>query len=187
MVRLITCFILVFLLQSCFCISKVKNTEFGYVRKKEVDKYNFDAKLFQKLDTFSLYEELLYYKYYEKTFERDQRNGKTFLRFYNNGKFSYFPRIGYDSKQLKLISNYRLTRNDFNPLKSLQGYYYNNHNELFAKTIVRGDGCRAQKNIKNLTVKGDTIILSSKKDKIKKYYVKRRTDKELLAGWKPDW
>ncbi len=196
MVRLTIYFVIVFLLQSCFCLFEAESTEFGQARKKQANKYNFDVKLLQKIDTLSLYEELLYYETNGKILERYINHGKSFLRFYNNGKFSYFTRVGYDEKKFKSIPNYRLTRSDFNPLKSEQGYYYSDGNELFIKIITWSPGitlgiiCETKKIIQNLTIKGDTIVLSEDYGKnyySKDYYVKRKVDKELLIGWKPDW
>lgn len=186
MVRIAVFFVMAFFLQGCFfCIISIKpkNAE-GYIRKKGLNKYSFDAKSFKKLDTLSLYEELSYYEYEGKTLKRDSLNGKTFLRFYGNGKVSFFVRIGYDRKKYEIIPNYHLTRDDFNPSKSVQGYYYNVKDELFLKTIYGGD-CFVLKEVRKLFIKGDTVVLLKKY--YKSYYVKKKVNKKLLTGWEPDW
>lgn len=179
--------IIVFFSFSCCCYNG-KLTEYGHARIEKFKPYTkteIDANIYSDIDTLSIYEHI-YDIYAGKIYERDSLIGREFLRFYSMGKASSFISVGYDQTQFRNIPNYEINKDDFNPLKSRQGYYYQKKNKLYLNHLIVRQ-CGVTGYLSEIIVKKDTIILIPEELIIKHVYVKRNIPKDFLEGWKPDW
>ncbi|QMU63312.1 MAG: hypothetical protein GKR88_02805 [Flavobacteriaceae bacterium] len=114
--------------------------------------------------------------------------GNNFLRFYGSGKFSVFNRVGYDSKNHKLLSNYKISREDFNPEKSQMGVIYDVEKIIYTRHLIINQ-CKADISNAILTIKGDSLYLKSvgHPHMGTRVYMKYNINNTFLEGWKPDW
>ncbi|MGY0408206.1 MAG: hypothetical protein ACWIPJ_07620 [Polaribacter sp.] len=171
-------------MQSCLCYKGPK-TEHGQPRKEIKIKNTFNKNIFEVIDTLAIYENITYIQN-ENVYPVENSRGKFNLRFYNNGKFGAFS-IGFDNKNFKLIPNYKVSRKDFDPLKSQMGYYYSQNDKIYLKRLIINQ-CQIDVYESEIIVDGDTITQINLREKgSKTVYVKRKVPKEFLENWKPDW
>jgi len=130
--------------------------------------------------------------YYGKHLKVLKEKGSSFLKFYPNGKVSYFPLVG-NIEYSELISNYEFKKNDFDPRKSFMGYYYYYYlkGEEINMLKVHLKECNAANLPSNITIKGDTLFVQAKRYGSRNYgirvFVLSDIPLEFLEGWEPDW
>lgn len=173
------------MLQSCFCY-KGSSTEYGQPRKEIIVKnQQFDITLLKEIDTLAVYELITYIRN-DNVYVVDNSRGKSYFRFYSNGKFGAFG-LGYDSDEFKLIPDYKISREDFNPLHSQMGYYFTKNNKIYTKRLTMNQ-CQIQVYESELVIKENIIEeISLQQKRSKNIYVKRSIPKEFLENWQPDW
>lgn len=179
MVRGFYIFIIVLLFQNC-CYKGFRN-EYGMPRKNIKIDNVVDQDIYSKIDTLCLYEYLYRYEdpYPKRLDLAKDYNGKQYIRFYGNGKYSLF---GFEKSTTNLPDGeYQFTRDDFNPKKSIMGYYYSKNNRLFSK-IFGTNQCQAYIFKSEFLIKKDTIIeINNNASSYYYIYIKR---KYQMKYWK---
>lgn len=181
MVRFLFLFCIV-LLFSC----KVRKNEYGIPRTNlKYKKLNLSEEVFNKIDTLSVYKRIGYYygsvntvneiNYLDSRWYPDTLSGEKYLRFYENGKISYF----FIRKQ-DLVN-----RECFNPKRGKMGRYYFKRNHIFVQIYSYGEGFGHLSNSKTI-IKKDTLFMIN--GNYHKVLIKEKNiPKKWLENWQPDW
>lgn len=177
------------------CCYKGPKTIYGKVRPGKVYRLSYDDAFFNYVDTNAIYE--IYKAEYSSGWVVDYDSVKqqkewhtVFVRFYGNGKVSYFyktnlvPKTNYFEPS---VVGHQLKHEDFDPKKGLSGWCY----RLGEKQMVKFAGinqCSLDFSRSEIIAIGDTIILDFTYPKgTKKSFLKTENSKSLVEGWKPDW
>ncbi len=183
MVRFIFLFAVSFLFQNC-CYYGLRNSH-GFPRNNNFNLNLVNSKIdYSQIDTTCVYENIGYYENSILVID-DNRLGKNFIKFYENGRIAEFLGVGYDKKLFKLTSNYSLNKEEFNPLNSYMGYYYFINNRLEAKQFLNNQ-CDMFWVKSTIYIKNDTLIQEYNRFFNNSIYVKREIPVEYLI-YKPDW
>lgn len=185
MVRFITSLIVLLILNSC-CF-RGSHSNYGVQRTGSVDRFFKNRNITIK-DTLVLYDQI------KTCFNGDcyapdtLSHGKTYLRFYPNGKVSSFINLGLNKNRNNLTKGYLLKREDFNPGKSRMGYYYQKDDKAYISLFVINQ-CAAEWYKGELTFKNDYLVVKNLKKNISDsvIYKVKKVPPDLLTGWKPDW
>lgn len=158
-------------------------SEYGLPRKK----INFFSQSIysKKIDTLSIYKNILNYKYNKQDksydyFEKTTTNSYkyvSYLKFYANGKLGLFIIPKKDTLKLE--------RSFFNPKKAKMGYYEVNENLIKTRNSTIGGVSFFIVN-QHGVINGDSIKLIDKNQGVN-IYIKKEVSKQLLNDWKPDW
>ena len=178
-------------LSSC-CYRGYRN-ELGVARKEIKVPSIANEEIYSIIDTTSLYELKYRVTNIDKILIHDPKEnlGRYLLKFYSDGKVGAFI-IGYDDKKFKYDSSYNISKSDFNPKKSLMGYYYKENNKIKIKQFG-AELCKSFINRGEIKIIGDTLLITERRNKLmlndyeKKGFVKIKVNKKNLSDWQPDW
>lgn len=167
------------------CCYKGLHNEYYFARKKIRVDYKLDKEIYNLIDTNSVYEHIGYYEENKIEVEKNYTMGKMFLKFYGNGKVGFFVRVGYNRKTFKIIPNYQISKDDFDPSKSYMGYYYLHKDRIIANQFLHNQ-CQMFYTKSEIFAKKDTIIQVFKRFYNSGVYVKKKVPTEWLSK-QPDW
>lgn len=192
MFRILILIVCVLFFCSC-CYRGIKN-ELGHARPEVREPGNIDENIFEQIDTMAVYELSYILTNIDVKLDHDPKEhiGRRFLRFYGGGKVSSFT-IGYDNETFSYNPDHKLTKEDFDPRKSMMGYYFLDKGKIKIKQfgveicksfIIRGE----------IEIKADTLVIIENNgslihsDSEKKVYIKNEIiRKEYLKDWEADW
>ena len=141
---------------------------------------------FKLIDTFALYKTEIDYHYNTSLkqyfhFERIDDNYSYpnigYIKFYSNGRLGLFV--------IPKSKGNNLTRDDFNPVKALMGYYSVTDNLIKTRIATIRDCSLYIDNEKGF-IRDDTLKIENKTHH-GTIYIKKNIPKELITGWTPDW
>lgn len=173
MVRKISIYILcLFVFVGCY---SYKN-EYGSIRSK-INKSNYKKKInkdvYEIIDTTKLYKMVSWISIKdEKAINRINEVSESYIKFYNQGKFSEFNSYKEDNF------------NSLNPQKSEENYYYLKNKELILQYYFQHPQGGGKIKSKLLNHSSDTLAFISDNTIIK--YIAIDLPKEFLI-YKPDW
>ncbi len=177
--------ILSIILSCCFgCCYTGKRTIYGLPRRniKTIKNSTTNNSI---IDTNALYKaeidfhyntSLNEYSYYDRV-DDNKYPYVGYHKFYSNGKLGLFIIPKKDTANLK--------REYFNPLRAKMGYYSIIDSSIITRISTIGD-CSLYISNKSGVIKGDTLILQNKRHH-GTISIKRKVNRSLLEGWKPDW
>jgi hypothetical protein len=167
----------------CFCLNNIPSNEYNKARYEGLPKPVFNDDLFSQIDTLSLYKGIGII--YEGKFQSASESTLDFLRFYSNGKASYFGILIVKGTNIN-----DLTRSDFIPEKSTMGSIVQIDGRSFELYENDQLHCKKFTFLKKIEIKNDTLyardVNFNKDIDVIEIYTKHPVDFSL-ANMTPDW